>query len=96
LDFGLVLPGPRARCGLYARFDGQAPSQAKIVRVEPDFIRCRVDSAKTRNRGEEVLLVEAEIGPEAPSGDFFGRVELETAHPTAKRIAIPVRGRISR
>lgn len=96
VDFGPVSAEEGASRTVFAVSDRHLAVEAEFKQVVPEFLKCEIDSAKARAKGDELLIVSLSIPRDAPEGPFMGVIELGTTHPGAKRFVIPVRGEIQR
>jgi hypothetical protein len=87
LDFQIVRVAEGSRRNLFIKVHGKTPVQVSVARVEPEFLKVELVAA-----GESRYQLKTQVPPRAPGGSFKGVIELETTHPTAKLVEIPVRG----
>lgn len=93
LNFKIIRLGQGGTLRLFIKIGGDQPVQAKVSKVTPEFIQARVEPLKSgRNRFQLV----ATVPPDAPGGNIRGAIEIQTTHPTARLIKIPVRGQVVR
>ena len=91
LDFMTVKVSEGRTLGLFVfvKARGETDHKAKIARVNPEFLKVQLVRA-----GKGPYELKVEVPPGAPGGKFWGSIELETSHPTAKVVKIPVRGEV--
>ncbi len=93
LDFKIVRVSEGATLKLFIKISGDKEVTPKVTKVEPQFLDVQLKKTKTsRNRFQLI----AAVPKGSPGGNFRGVIEIETDHPTAKLIKIPVRGQIVR
>jgi Protein of unknown function (DUF1573) len=109
LDFGIVSVSQEKTMRIFVKITGDEPVEVKVgkvvlvrpdlsgkgenVPVEPGILKVDlVDFKEKKNYWQ--LKVQVPQG--SPGGQFKGVIELETTHPTAKIVKIPVRFEVSR
>ena len=90
LDFKTVKVTESRLLKLFIKVRGEAPVQVTLARVAPEFLKAELVGGR---KNFYHLDVQVPVG--APGGPFRGVIELETDHPTAKVVRIPVRGDVS-
>lgn len=94
LEFGSVPRGETAVQGVYGKIRTKVPVDIKLVRTEPDFLKVEIHKPSGLSQGQQFLIVEATLSATAPGGEFNGEIEIETTHPTSRRLRIPVHGQV--
>ena len=93
LNFGIVTATVGSSKVIFIKVRSEDKAEIKVSHVDPEFVKATIQEFESgKNRWQ--LKVEVPIG--APGGQFKGMVELETTHPTAKVVKIPVRFQVSR
>ncbi len=95
IDFGLIPTSEATTRGLFLKVRSDSPVNVKVSRTIPEFLKVTLTpmgSETSKNR----FQLKVQVPQGSPGGNFKGGIELETDHPTAKFIKIPVRGQIGR
>lgn len=95
LDFGTVPEGASSRLGFYAKIVTAVPINVKVTRVEPEFLQVDLHKPAGLSRNNQFIITEVTLPSTAPKGEFRGVIEFETTHATARRIRIPVFGKVT-
>lgn len=93
-DFGFIGQGQSATLGTYAKIRTNAFVDVKIARVEPKPLKVTLHQSFAVEQGEQFVIIEVTMPANAAPGEVRGFVELETNHPGAKKIRIPVLARV--
>jgi hypothetical protein len=93
LSFKMVRISEGATLKLFVKIAGEKDYTAKVTKVEPQFLQVQWKKIKG---GKNRFQLIATVPKGAPGGNFRGMIEIETDHPTAKVIKIPVRGQVVR
>ncbi|MBI3860441.1 MAG: DUF1573 domain-containing protein [Planctomycetia bacterium] len=91
IDFGLVQQGQPATQGAYAKIHTKVPVTVKVARVEPESLKVELHRQGGISHGQQFVIVEVTLPAQKAAGVINGVIELETTHPTAKKVRIPVR-----
>jgi len=93
LDFKIVRVSEGATLKLFIKIAGEKDVTPRVTKVEPQFLQVQLKKLKT---GKNRFQLIATVPKGSPGGNFRGEIEIQTDHPTAKLIKIPVRGQVVR
>lgn len=92
LNFGQLERKNGGTQGLYAKVLTVEMVDVNVVNVEPDFLKVELHCPNGLRDGQQFVIIEGTVPPEAPVGEFVGQIDLQTTHPTSKTVRIRVHG----